>query len=225
MTSPDSSQWIPRASLSDAVYERLHDEIIHGRIPDGSKISQGEIAARYGVSRIPVREALRRLQAESLVVATPYRPYVVRNVSSQQVLELVDIRASLEDLALTRREPLTPDVIVQLREMNQKMAEECDGTSFLAADRDFHHLIAGPGTVTVEILDDVRRRLHNHLNVMMNGKLGRTTATQEHEKIIDALAAHDIGLTRQLMQEHVRNLRAFVARNLEVDESGLQHQY
>src|SRR5580658_10292700 len=107
MSPTPKSQVIPRASLSDAVYERLRDEIVHGQFADGAQLSQVELAERYGVSRIPVREALRRLQSESLVVATPYHPFVVRNVTPAQVIELVDIRAALEDLALVRRAPVT----------------------------------------------------------------------------------------------------------------------
>lgn len=218
MTSPDTSHIIPRSSLSDAVYERLHDEIIHGQIPDGSKISQVDLAARYGVSRIPVREALRRLQAESLVIATPYHPFVVRNVSAQQVLELVDVRAALEDLALRKREPLTPEEIAKLRELNKQMADGREGTAFLAVDREFHHLIAGPGTMTVEILDDVRRKVHKHLSVMVKGKLGRAAATREHAKIIDALEAQDMELARKLVHEHVMTSRAFIASKLETED-------
>jgi DNA-binding GntR family transcriptional regulator len=220
VTSPDASPIIRHAPLADAVYERLRDEIMHGQIPNGSKIGQVELAARYGVSRIPVREALRRLQAESLVIATPYHPFVVRNVTADQVLELVDVRAVLEDFALSKREPLATDVIAELRDINGKMAKKRDGASFLTMDREFHSLIVGPETMTAEIIGDVRRRVHKYLSIMVEAKPGRTTATREHAGIVDALEANDMELARRLLHEHVLQSRAFIAKRLDADAAG-----
>lgn len=217
MGSPPTRDTIKRASLADAVYERLHDEIIHGHLANGAKISQVELAERYGVSRIPVREALRRLQAESLVVATPYHPFVVRAVTADQVLELVDVRAALEDLALRKRQPPPESVIAELRDINRQMAEIGDGTSFLALDRQFHELVAGPGTLTVEIIEDVRHRIHQHLSVMVEGKPGRTNAAREHGGIVDALEQGDMDLARKRVHEHVMQSRQFIARRLKAD--------
>jgi DNA-binding GntR family transcriptional regulator len=217
VTPAEESHLIPRASLSDVVYERLRNEIMHGELVDGSRLSQVHLAKRYGVSRIPIREALRRLQAESLVIATPYHPFVVRNVTSAQVLELVDVRAALEDLALSKREPLAADVIDELRRINQQMAQGRDGAAFLALDRTFHQLIAGPGTMTVEIIDEVRNKVHKYINNMVAGKSGRTTASQEHAKIVDALEAQDMDLARRRMHEHVMKSRAFIVGRLAGD--------
>lgn len=212
MTADDSSI-INRISLSDAIYDCLSDEIMHGKIADGSELSQVELAARFGVSRIPVREALRRLQAESLVIATPYHPFVVRKVTPEQVLELVDVRAALEDLALSKRGLLDAELIKALRDLNQQMAQGGEG-DFLARDREFHSLILGPDTMTVEILQDVRRKVHKYLSVMVAGKTRRTTATKEHTKIIDALEARDMSQARILVHEHVMRSRDFVAQRL-----------
>jgi DNA-binding GntR family transcriptional regulator len=204
---------INRSSLSDVVYECLSDEIMHGKIADGAELNQVQLATRFGVSRIPVREALRRLQAESLVIATPHHSFVVRKVTREQVLELVDIRAALEDLALARRGPLPAELISQLRALNEQMAKGGEG-NFLAWDRDFHSLILGPDTITVEILGDVRRKVHKYMSVMVAGKTRRTTATQEHTKIIDALEAQDMDQARVLVHEHVMRSRDFVASRL-----------
>ena len=207
---PEDSSVITRVSLSDVIYDCLSDEIMHGKIADGSELSQVRLATRFGVSRIPVREALRRLQAESLVIATPYHPFVVRKVTAEQVLELVDVRAALEDLALSKREPPAAELIGRLRDLNQQMS----AGDFLAKDREFHSLILGPETMTVELLEDVRRKVHKYLSVMVAGKTRRTTATKEHTRIIDALEARDMDRARSLVHEHVMRSRAFVAERL-----------
>jgi DNA-binding GntR family transcriptional regulator len=190
---------------------------MHGLIPDGAELSQVQLATKYGVSRIPIREALRRLQAESLVIATPYHPFVVRKVTVAQVLELVDVRATLEDFALSRREPLSAKTIAELRALNQKMVRGREHAAFLATDREFHQLVAGPGTMTAEILDDVRKKVHRYLSSVGNGK-PRLSATEEHAKIIDALEAQDMVLARTLLQEHVTASRGFIASKLTADE-------
>jgi DNA-binding GntR family transcriptional regulator len=208
---------VPRASLSDAVYERLRDEIMHGEIEDGSPLSQVHLAERYGVSRIPIREALRRLQAESLVVATPYHPFVVRNITPEQVLELVDVRAALEDLALARREMPSAEEIAELRALTQKMSK-ARGESWLTMDRQFHALLSAPSTMIVEIINDVRDRVHKYSASMVAGKPGRTTANGEHIKIVDALDADDLELARRLLHEHVAQSRAFMVKRLGIAE-------
>jgi len=208
---------VRRASLADAVYERLRDEIMRGEIPDGTELSQPQLAERYGVSRIPVREALRRLQAESLVIATPFYPFVVRKVTAAQVLELVDIRAALEDLALARREPLTEDEVSELRSINRRMEQARGGDAFLTLDRRFHQLLAGPNTMIVEMIDDVRDKVHRYVSSLATAKPGRKAATEEHAKIIDALEAHDMKLARRFMHEHVMQSRAFIVDRLEAD--------
>jgi DNA-binding GntR family transcriptional regulator len=219
VTETENSHRVVRASLADIVYERLRDEIMHGEIDDGSRLSQVHLAEKYGVSRIPIREALRRLQAESLVIATPYHPYVVRRVTGAQVLQLVDIRAALEDLALSQREPLTAKEIAELRKINAQLSKGRDSATFLTLDRQFHQLIEGPGTMVVEILDDVRDKVHKYMSSMVSSKPGRTTAAAEHGKLIEALEAKDMDLARRLMREHVMKSRDYIVGRLEAEKS------
>jgi DNA-binding GntR family transcriptional regulator len=219
VSETDHSHRVVRASLADIVYERLRDEIMRGDIEDGARLSQVHLAEKYGVSRIPIREALRRLQAESLVIATPYHPYVVRRVTGGQVLQLVDIRAALEDLALSQREPLTREEIAELRKINAQLSKGRDGDTFLTLDRKFHQLIEGPGTMVVEILDDVRDKVHKYMSSMVSSKPGRTTAAAEHTALIEALEAKDMDLARRLTREHVMKSRDYIVSRLEAEKS------
>lgn len=219
MTETENSHRVVRASLADIVYGRLRDEIMRGDVEDGSRLSQVHLAEKYGVSRIPIREALRRLQAESLVIATPYHPYVVRRVTGAQVLQLVDIRAALEDLALSQREPLTREEITELRKINAQLSKGRDSDTFLTLDRKFHQLIEGPGTMVVEILDDVRDKVHKYMSSMVSSKPGRTTAAAEHTQLIEALEAKDMDLARRLTREHVMKSRDYIVSRLEAEKS------
>ncbi len=201
------------------VYERLRDAILRGELPDGSRLSQVQLAERYGVSRIPIREALRRLQAESLVVATPYHPFVVRKVSPAQVVELLDVRVVLEDLVLARREAFTAAEIADLRRINERMKKAGGGSSWFGLDREFHQILGGSSTLIIEMIEDVRDRVRKYSDFMVSASTGRTTATLEHDLIIDALEAGDMDKARELMHQHVLQSRLFVKRRVEESQA------
>src|SRR6185369_14858007 len=102
-TTPESA--IPRQSLTSAVADKLREEIIRGTIPEGAQLRQDAIAARYHVSRIPVREALRQLDAEGLIAIVPNRGAVVPALSPEDIEELFAIRALLEPEVLKQSIP------------------------------------------------------------------------------------------------------------------------
>src|SRR5579872_6296144 len=93
---PTNSLAIPRQSLTSAVAEKLREQIIRGDIPEGMQLRQDAIANQFQVSRIPVREALRQLDAEGLITIVPNRGAVVPALSPDDVEELFTIRALLE---------------------------------------------------------------------------------------------------------------------------------
>src|ERR1700740_3586502 len=103
-TTPESA--IPRQSLTWAVADRLRDKITRGEIPEGAQLRQDAIATQYGVSRIPVREALRQLDAEGLIAIVPNRGAIVPALSPSDVGELFSIRALLEPEVLKLSIPL-----------------------------------------------------------------------------------------------------------------------
>src|ERR1700693_4166890 len=93
-TTPETA--IPRQSLTSAVADKLRDQIIRGEIGEGTQLRQDAIATQYQVSRIPVREALRQLDAEGLIAIVPNRGAVVPALSPDDIEELFAIRALLE---------------------------------------------------------------------------------------------------------------------------------
>src|SRR5260370_8280233 len=99
---------IPRQSLTSAVADKLRDQIIRGEIPEGAQLRQDAIASQYQVSRIPVREALRQLDAEGLIAIVPNRGAVVPTLSSDDIEELFSIRALLEHELLRLSIPHLP---------------------------------------------------------------------------------------------------------------------
>jgi DNA-binding GntR family transcriptional regulator len=209
---------LPRASLADVIYERLRDAILQGDIPDGSRLSQVQLAREFGVSRIPIREALCRLQAELLVTATPYNPFVVRKISPEQVVELIDVRLALEDLALVRRPPIDAEELAELRRLSQKMARAAGNAGWFPLDRQFHRILAGSNELIGELIEDVRDRVRKYSDNMSTAKPGRLAANEEHAAIVDALEHGDTDRARALLHRHIAQTREFMRARLEHPE-------
>src|SRR5262245_31078305 len=109
--------------------------ILSGGIEDGAELNQVWLAREFNVSRVPIREALRRLQAEHLVTATPYQHYIVRGIKPEAVREMIDIRAELEVFAIRRFIPsVTPKVIRDLKARNTRLRKQDDTELWLMGD-------------------------------------------------------------------------------------------
>jgi DNA-binding GntR family transcriptional regulator len=160
----DELHSVKRQTLADSVYVQLKTAIMRGRLRDGTELKQGELAAQLGVSRVPVREALRRLQAEHLVVAEPFQCFVVTSLSADQVMELLDLREELEVFALKRT--LASDGMKQRIQAAKVAAKSLnlsqEDEDWLAADREFHRELNGATTAVAAIIEDVRERVHRY---------------------------------------------------------------
>src|SRR6201982_4214995 len=122
-TTPETA--IPRQSLTSAVADKLRDQIIRGEIAEGTHLRQDAIATQYQVSRIPVREALRQLDAEGLIAIVPNRGAVVPALSPDDIGELFSIRALLEPEVLKLSIPrLTEEDFAEADAVLQKYVRE-----------------------------------------------------------------------------------------------------
>ena len=128
-----------------ALVDALREAILDGRLPPGARLVQEELAAHYGTSRIPLREALRRLEGEGLVLTSPHRGSIVRPLSPKDVADLYDVRLALETLAVRRAAARLADLRDATRE-SSRLAEQAVENGNLPAlfhlDRDFHAAIA-----------------------------------------------------------------------------------
>ncbi len=178
---------IKRQTLADSVYVQLKTAIMRGRLRDGTELKQGELAAQMGVSRVPVREALRRLQAEHLVVAEPFQCFVVTSLNSDQVRELLELREEMEVFA-TAAKSLT-------------LSQEDE--NWLAADREFHRELNGATTAVAAIIEDVRERVHRYYLSTPALVQRRREVLKEHSALIAALEAGDEDAVERAIRGHV----------------------
>jgi len=207
---------IKRQTLADSVYAQLKMAIMRGRLRDGTELKQGELAAQLGVSRVPVREALRRLQSEHLVVAEPFQCFVVTSLTSDQVRELLELREELEVFAL--KKSLASDVMKQRIQAAKTAAKSLtlsqEDESWLAADREFHRELNGPTTAVAAIIEDVRERVHRYYLSAPALVQRRREVLKEHSTLIAAMEAGDEKAVERAIRDHVRATQEHLEKSL-----------
>lgn len=203
----------PGGPSSHRVYRELRHEILGGALPEGTRLVELELAARFGVSRTPVREALQRLVAEGLVTQEPDVGLTVRSVAPKEIDEIHAIRAVLEgQAARLAAERATSQDIMKLRAIAQVMrgmSQTEDWSQWPTANTRFHDAvseIAGNRRLrmlTLDLKDFVRR-------FSRTGPTDARRATEllaEHEAIIDALEARDPARAEEAARGHVHGAR------------------
>jgi DNA-binding GntR family transcriptional regulator len=215
--STDGLAFVSRETLSDRVYEQLRTAILSGLIGDETELNQVELAERFGVSRVPVREALMRLEAERLVSANSFQRYRVATLSREQVIELTEIREEIEVLALrsalvaARAKKLD---LKGLRTAASRLSPKDDVSQWIEADRAFHRLLHGGDTMAARLVDDIRVRIHRYVRGAIAGEARRAEAMREHKAILDAIEAQDPARAESLLRKHIAATRSLLARRL-----------
>ena len=143
--SPQIFSQVPHKSLREAALSAIRQAILNGDLKPGQRLVEGEIAEQLGISRAPVREALRQLETEGLVVSIPHRGTFVAELSPADLWEIYTLRAALERLAVRIvTEKASPDVLARLEKAVADMAEAAhtgDLTRLAALDMSFHEML------------------------------------------------------------------------------------
>lgn len=202
-----------------SVEDELREAILTGAIPPGTRLLQVELAERYGVSRIPLREALRTLQSEGLVVIEPNRGAICRPLQAKDLADLYALRQSLEGLAVRSAAERFADVRVEtaaLRDHALEATEHRDLAALIGLDRDFHALLAEQsGNVHLaqalgRCWSQIMRGMHYYFRLDVYPK----DVWAEHTAIARALAVGDGATAASLLTEHIGHSRTAILEGL-----------
>ncbi|WP_207538445.1 GntR family transcriptional regulator [Sabulicella rubraurantiaca] len=211
---PDLQRDLPLAStITQRVQEKLREEILAGRMPPGSRIKIADLAARYGLSHMPVREALQALQGEGLVTLSPNRGASVRAVDATLIRNLFGIREALEGhLAAEAAASITPATIATLRKIHEDYdaaTREGEVPAMVRLNKALHRVVhcAAGNEEAVRLLDQ-HAALIGALRIGLGYAPGRPDAIRgEHLALIEALARGDGETARTVQAAHVRAAR------------------
>jgi DNA-binding GntR family transcriptional regulator len=205
------------------VYDRLRQDIVAGEITPGTALVEVALAERYGISRTPVREALRRLQQDGLIERRD-RSLRVRAVSTEQVLEIYEVRIALEGIAArSAAEHRSAYDLARLRAAAEAMreADVADPRAMAAANLRFHQALwaAGRNETLVELLDRLQVHVARYPETTLADPGRWDTAIAEHDAIVDAVDTRDEQRAKRLAEEHMTAARDIRLRHAAAAES------
>ncbi len=212
-------------AASARVAEYLRAAILEGRITPGERIRQEDVAARFGASRLPVREALRMLEAEGLTEHEANKGARVPRLSMHEVDVIYQMRERLEPLVLTESIPHLGDAeIERLEEVQARIEENTDMAAFLALDREFH-LLTYTGC-RIDPLTSMVTRLWNSTQhyrrafMALSGPSRMWVVNAEHRLLLDAIERRDPVDAERYLSGHIRRTRIELDRHPEVFDGG-----
>jgi DNA-binding GntR family transcriptional regulator len=193
--------------LREIVFESLREAIISGVLEPGERLMEIQLAEEMGVSRTPVREAIRKLELEGFVVMIPRKGAYVAGVSHKDVADVFEIRSALEGLAAgLAAERITEEEIEQMeRLLLYRQGEAITLDDIVEADTGFHALVykASRNDRLIQILENLRENIQRFraTSLAVPGRL--KDAIDEHRGIVEALARHDVEEAQALAIAHI----------------------
>ena len=209
---------------ADRVFEALQDAIVRGRIPPGERIGEEELAERFGTSRGPLREALRRLESRRLVERKPHVGVRVAALDQATLIELYFLREALEGMAARLAAEHMSDAEVEgLKALLSSHGEDEALRSNIAyvqeeGDFDFHYrVIQGShnSALTELLINELYHRVRMYRYQFSPYANRPRKAFAEHQHIVEAIEARDGDLAEMLMRRHISAARRNIEKHLE----------
>ena len=206
------------ASLSQLVSDKIRGDILEGRFKPGERLVEDRLSAELGVSRVPVREALRGLSMEGLVRLEPNRGATVIEVTPELLRELVEVRTLLEALnarlAARRHDPKIVALLQDTLARGNEAAQSGTREDLARLNAEFHERLAEASRNSV--LSDIMRSLRERTSLAfsINGRARAREDWREHAGILAAVIDGDEEMAALLAGRHVRNAAAAFRRSL-----------
>lgn len=202
-----------RASVSSHIASVLRDAIVTNVVKGGSQLRQSKLAADFGVSVIPVREALRQLAAEGFIVIEHNRGAVVARISVAEIRELFDLRVTLEPLLLSAALPrMTAADLDQAEQHQEALEKEEDTGRWGQWNWKFHEALYKPAgrPRTLAIAENINGHVDRVLRLQMSLVDGKRKSRREHGALLEACREGRLPTCLSLLTQHIRGVEAII---------------
>ena len=211
--------------LRDLVFNTLRQAILKGELKPGERLMEIQLAEKLGVSRTPIREAIRKLELEGLVIMIPRRGAEVARISQRSLQDVLEVRGALEELATDLAcQRITDEELQKLQDaenhFKEVVAAGASEMEIAEADEAYHDIIyaASGNTKLVQMINNLREQMYRYRLEYIKDEAKRGTLIDEHERILEAIKLRDIIRAKALMKEHIDNQEITVTKNLEEEE-------
>lgn len=210
--------------LREIVFESLREAIIQGKLRPGERLMEIQLAEEMGVSRTPVREAIRKLELEGFVVMAPRKGAYVSDVSVKDIVDVFEVRSALEGLAAgLAAERITSEEMDQLEmslvKINAISEEDLD--AIVEGDACFHEIIyrASRNERLTQIITQLQEQIRRFRMTSLSRPGRQKNALDEHKKIVEAISDRNVDLAQTLAREHVENAEQNFLNTLREEEA------
>ncbi len=210
----DMDQFLP---LRDVVFNTLRQAILRGELKPGERLMEIQLANKLGVSRTPIREAIRKLELEGLVLMIPRRGAEVAEITEKSLRDVLEVRSALEELAVELAcDRISEEDVDKLREAAKEFEEVSkseDVTALAEADVRFHDIIyfATDNQRLIQLLYNLREQMYRYrVEYLKRGEV-HATLFAEHEHIIESIVRRDKAAAKQAISTHIDNQMTSVA--------------
>jgi len=206
-------------SLTSIIFDKIREDILIGKYASGEKIVEAKLAEELGVSRTPVREALKQLELDGLVDNIPNRGVIVKGISKQDIQDIYTIRIAIEGIAVKWAiERMTDDDLNKLKEIYELMeffTYKKDIEKFAELNTQFHEAIynATKSRYLEHVLTDFQYfiKTTRYKSLKTTGRLN--SALQEHKEILDALIKKDVDEAKKAIIYHINKSKENAEKN------------
>ena len=206
--------------LRDVVFNTLRTAIITGEFAPGERLMEISLAERLGVSRTPVREAIRKLELEGLVVMIPRRGAEVARITEAGLKEVLEVRCALEELAVElvcRR--IDKAGLGELKDAHQKFVEavqEGDTLEITNQDEAFHECIfkQSGNKRLLQMVNNLKEQMFRYRMEFVKERNYHTELIREHEMLLQAIGKRDEAAAKELMKHHIQNQEKMILQQI-----------
>ena len=211
----------PNLPLRDVVFQTLRKGILRGDLKAGERLMEIKLANRLGVSRTPIREAIRMLELEGLVVNLPRRGAQVSSITEEDLRDVLEVREGLEDLAVKLAcERMTEEDLSELYAASrkfEKLTNKSDITALAEADEHFHEIIfrSTGNRRLCQLLNNLREQMYRYRIEYLKDEKNRRSLIGEHDKLWEALGKKDLKTARRVMKTHIERQALSIENEIE----------
>ncbi len=204
--------------LREMVYEELKMQILTGAIIPGTRMMEVELAEEMGVSRTPIREAIRKLEKEGLVVIEPRRGAYASQISTQDMVEILEVRENMEGLAaFFAASRMQPEEMAELKEIETKYNEAVIKGSMedmIKYDTRFHRIIVEScnNKILVQMIEQLQELVLRFRYIYYDNFRRADNMPEEHRIIIEAIESGNAEAARDAADVHIARLKDLVIR-------------
>lgn len=197
--------------LRDVVFNTLRTAIITGEFAPGERLMEISLAERLGVSRTPVREAIRKLELEGLVIMIPRRGAEVARITEAGLKEVLEVRCALEELAVELAcMRIDEEGLEQLKKAHQEFVEAVkngDTLEITNQDEAFHECIfeQSRNKRLLQMVNNLKEQMFRYRMEYVKEKSYHQELISEHEKMLEAIVDRDVTAAKAIMKHHIQN--------------------